>query len=399
MTKKRLVQINTVCNGSTGGIMKEIQKEAEQQGYKTLSIYGRRKGYESLPSHKFGSGLSFWIHVFIATFFDRQGWGSYFHTKKMVNELRIFKPDVIHLHNLHGYYLHLPTIMKYLVNEYQGKIFWTFHDCWPITGHCPYFIMAKCDKWKKECQKCPNKNSYPISWGLDNSKKNYEWKKKFFLALKDLTIICPSLWMKQIIDESFLKNRKSIIVSNGINQSIFYPRDGKDTLMKYHIPLNKKILLGVASIWEERKGLEDFLKLAEVISDEYIIVLIGVNKFQNRHMPNNIIGICRTEDQNELAQLYSEAYLFINPSREESFSLVTIEAMACGTPVIALGLSATKELVNEKNGYLLNDSHIETYLWALDICKKRRFSREEIRNSVQKYTIENMSRKIIEMYE
>lgn len=397
-SQKKLVQINTVCNGSTGNIMGAIQKEAMAQGFETFSFYGRRKGYPDMPCEKFGSGISFWIHVIVNTLFDMQGSASVYHTKKMVRRLREINPDIIHLHNLHGYYLNLPLLFRYLNDEYSGKIFWTFHDCWPITGHCPYFVTAKCEKWKRGCFQCANKKQYPISYGIDNSKDNYIWKKTVFAKLKCLTIICPSKWVKQTVEQSFLKDKDAVVIPNGINQTIFYPRTETAALEKYGIPEDKKIILGVASIWEPRKGLHDFLALAKVLENDYRIVLVGLNKKQKETLPANIIGILRTENQEELAQLYTRADIFINPSWEETFSLVTVEAMACGTPVIAMRSSAVQELVNEVNGVLLEENSTERYVEAIRYIECHKFKTEVVQNSVKNYTVDNMTMRIVELY-
>lgn len=397
-SQKKLVQINTVCNGSTGNIMGAIQKEAMSQGFEAYSFYGRRKGYSDMPCEKFGNGISFWTHVIINTLFDMQGMASIHYTKKMVDRLREINPDIIHLHNLHGYYLNLPILFRYLNEEYRGKIFWTFHDCWPVTGHCPHFTLSKCEKWKSECSKCPNKTFYPISYGLDRSKRNFAWKKEHFTQLHNLTIICPSNWVKQTVSQSFLKDKNAVVISNGIDQSIFYPRMETTALKKYNIPDDKKIILGVASVWEPRKGLNDFLTLAKVLGDEYRIILVGLNKRQKEGLPANIIGILRTENREELAQIYTRADIFINPSWEETFSLVTVEAMACGTPVIAIRSSAVQELVSEENGALLEENGTEQYMKAIQYIEQRKFKREVVQTTVKKYTIDNMTKSIIDLY-
>lgn len=397
--RKKLVQINTVCNGSTGNIMRQIQIAAEEKGYDAISFFGRRKGYPDLHCERFGNSFGFWMHVIWTTLTDRQGLFSYFITKRMIRRLRAVSPDIIHLHNLHGYYLNYPLLFEYLRKEYGGKIIWTFHDCWPITGHCAYFTRINCNKWKVQCNRCPNKGVYPISWGLDSSKYNYMLKKKLFSDFKNMIIVCPSQWMQNIAKNSFLKDIKSVVVSNGIDLAMFYPRNSKEALEKYKIPKNKKIILGVASIWEERKGLDIFLKLASKISEDYIIVLVGLNKVQMKKLPPNIIGIKRTENQNELAELYTWAEVFLNPSEEESFSLVTIEAMACGTPVVALDSSAVKELIHEENGVVLHEPVIQDYIKALEECSKKKENVTSICGSVSKYSWQNMTKKILELYE
>ncbi len=396
--RKKLVQINTVCNGSTGRIMKGIQKQAEQEGFETISFVGRRKIYADLKCEKFGNGISFWVHVIINTIFDKQGHGSYFVTRKLLRRLRQEKPEIIHLHNLHGYYLHIPTLVEYLKKEFRGQLFWTFHDCWPFTGHCPHFTMAECDKWKTECYNCPNKREYPISWGVDASKRNYWEKKKWFSQLKDLTIIVPSQWMAGLVKESFFKEYPVEVVPNGIDLKVFYRREKSEIRQKYGIPKEKKILLGVAAIWSRSKGLDVFHKISEDIPIEYIIVLVGLSHRQRKHLPSNIIGISHTENMDDLAELYSEAHIFVNPSVEESFSLVTIEAMACGTPVIALDTSAVKELITDYNGVVLHNPKPEDYVSAIMGIDRRNMDPNCISGFAEKYSEHNSAEKVVNMY-
>lgn len=397
--KKKLIQINTVCNGSTGNIMRQIQVEAQNQRYEAISFFGRRKGYIDLPCEKFGSFVGFWSHVIWNTLTDKQGMFSYFVTKKMIKRLKEEHPDIIHLHNIHGYYLNYPLLFEYLRNDFKGKIVWTFHDCWSITGHCPHFVIAKCDKWKTQCEECPNKGVYPISWFMDSSKSNYKLKKELFSGFENMIIVCPSVWMQDIVKQSFLKDTKCVVVSNGIDLEVFYPRETKEALKKYKIPNDKKIILGVASIWEERKGLGVFINLAKELDENYVIVLVGLNKAQKKKMLYNMIGIERTENKDELAEIYSRADVFLNPSEEESFSLVTIEAMACGTPVIALDSSAVKELVNDENGIVLHEPGMNDYLQAILVCEKKKAFAKDICKSVQKYSLKNMTEAVLKLYD
>lgn len=357
--KKRLVQINTVCNGSTGKIMGDIQRKANEEGYHTLSIYGRRKGYKDLECKKVGGFFSFWFHVGITTVFDLHGHGSYFKTKKIVKILRKENPDVIHLHNIHGYYLNYKVLFRYLKKEFTEKIFWTLHDCWTFTGHCPYFTYVKCDKWKEQCFKCPNKTKYPTSLFLDRSFKNYKEKKELFTGLKNLTIITPSDWLNHLVKQSFLKEYKVVTVNNTINTQIFKPTKNEDVLKKYNIPKDKKIILGVASIWEERKGLKDFIKLSSMLENEYQIVLVGLTKKQIKQLPKNIMGIERTENQLELATLYTHAYAFVNPTYEDNYPTVNLEAIACGTKVISYDTGGCKEQISSQNGCIVPVGNVE----------------------------------------
>ena len=398
--RKTLIQINTVCNTSTGKLMGDIQRQAAAEGYKTLSIVGRRKCFNDLTCKKVGNFFSFWMHVVITTLYDKQGYGSYFDTKKIVDILRKEKPDIIHLHNLHGYYLNLPVLFRYLSTEYNGKIFWTFHDCWPITGHCAYFTAAKCEKWLYGCSKCPNKKKYPVSLFEDNSSQNYEEKKDMFNKLKHLTIIVPSEWMAEIVGRSFMAQYPIRIVNNGIDLRMFqYTIPSNNLYDIYHIDMCRKIVLGVASVWDARKGLNDFINLSAVISEKYQIVLVGLTKRQIHSLPTGVVGIERTDEKKEMAMLYSAASVFMNPSLEESFSLVTVEALACGTPVIVLDTSAVKELVSNENGIVLSRHEPVDYSSAIDRIVSLNLSRKQISHTAQKYDVKDYGRKIMALYE
>lgn len=367
--KKKYIQINTVCNGSTGKIMGDIQRKANKDGYDTLSIYGRRKGFKDLRCIKVGGFFSFWYHVVISTIFDIQGHGSYFKTKKIVKMLRDENPDIIHLHNIHGYYLNYKVLFKYLKNEYSGKIYWTFHDCWPFTGHCPYFTAVNCNKWKTQCYKCPNKKKYPTSLVFDNSKNNYLEKKELFTGLNNLTIITPSDWLNNLVKQSFLKDYEVITINNTIDTNIFKPTKDENILNRYNIPDNKKILLGVASVWEQRKGLEDFIKLSKKISNDYIIVLVGLTKKQIKKLKQyfNISGIERTENQIDLAKLYTVADYFLNLTYEDNYPTVNLEAMACGTKVISYDTGGCREQIKENNGIIVSVGDLDK---VLEVIKK-----------------------------
>lgn len=397
---KKLIQINTVCNTSTGKLMGDIQRKANELGYETLSIVGRRKVFQDIRCEKIGNGVSFWIHVIINTVFDRQGYGSYFLTKKIVSRLRKENPDIIHLHNLHGYYINLPILFDFLSKEFKGKIFWTFHDCWPVTGHCAYFTAVGCEKWKNGCNKCPKKTEYPISLFLDASGKNYEDKRKMFNSLDNLTIITPSEWLAEIVKESYLNRYPVRVVNNGIDLKKFsYRKPQNEIFIKYGINKEKKTILGVASIWDARKGMKDFLLLAKSLSAEYQVLLVGLSQKQIQGLPENIVGVRRTDNQEELAMIYSLAQVFMNPSLEESFSLVTVEAIACGTPVIVLDTSAVKELVCDDNGIVLSRHEPEDYMKAIRKLEEKQLTRETIMETARKYSADAFAQKVIDLYE
>ena len=408
MLTKSLVEINTVVNNSTGRIMHDIQREADISGMETLSIVGRRHVYTDVPCVKYGNAVSFWTHVIWTTLTDRHGLEpvlSVIYTRKMVRRIREANPDIIHLHNIHGYYLHYPTLMKYLAYEYKGKIIWTFHDLWPITGHCPHYVAIDCRKWMTGCNHCPNKKRYPVSLGLDGSRKNYETKKELFTLLSNLTITVPSEWMASQVRQSFMGKYPVEVIHNGIDTVVF---DHNRLIADLDIESNKcadetawsdkKILLSVASIWDERKGLKDLVALSDKLSDDYVMVIVGLSKHQISRLPKGVIGITRTENIDELVSLYSRAHIFINPSLEESFSLVTVEALSCGCPCIVLDTSAVAELVNDDNGVVLHSHKPEDYLDAIKSIENRGYSRESVRATALKYDNKYMLEGYMRLY-
>ena len=408
MLTKSLVEINTVVNNSTGRIMHDIQREADISGMETLSIVGRRHVYADVPCVKYGNAVSFWTHVIWTTLTDRHGLESILsviYTRKMVRRIREANPDIIHLHNIHGYYLHYPTLMKYLAYEYKGKIIWTFHDLWPITGHCAYYSAVNCDKWMTGCNHCPNKKRYPVSLGLDGSRKNYEIKKELFTSLSNLTITVPSEWMASQVRQSFMGKYPVEVIHNGIDTVVFdHNRLAVDSDTESSRCVgktswsDKKILLSVASIWDERKGLKDLVALSDKLSDDYVMVIVGLSKHQISRLPKGVIGITRTENIEELVSLYSRAHIFINPSLEESFSLVTVEALSCGCPCIVLDTSAVAELVNDDNGVVLHSHKPEDYLDAIKSIENSGYSRESVRATALKYDNKYMLEGYMRLY-
>lgn len=350
----KVVGINVVCNGSTGKIMKEIQKKATSKGYETISLYGRRKGYNDLNSKKFGNNLSLLFHVFVTFIFNKHNHASFFQTKKMVKFLKKYNPDIIHLHNIHGYYLNNEVLFNYLNNEFKGKVIWTLHDCWTFTGHCSHFDYIKCNKWKKECNNCPQKGVYPYSWFFDTSYKEYENKKRLYTNIKDLTIVVPSKWLKSKVEQSFFKDKKCIVINNGVDLNLFKPNVDENIYTKYNIPKDKKIILGVASVWTEKKGYNTFLELSKMISENEIIIMVGLTKRQKNNLPNNIIGIERTENVNDLVSIYSMADIFVNPTLEDTYPTTNLEAIACGTPVISYDTGGCKEQITKSVGKVVS---------------------------------------------
>ncbi len=354
---KTLLQINVEVNyGSTGRIAEEIGKLALKQGWASYIAYGRKKRQSASKLIAIGHKWDQLYHLLLTRLLDRHGLASKMATKKLIRQIIKLNPSIIHLHNLHGYYLNLELLFSYL-NSTNIPLIWTFHDCWAMTGHCTHFENVNCEKWKTTCHQCPQLGVYPSSWGRDRSKKNHQLKKRLFHSLKNLTIVPVSHWMNTVVQKSFLSGYSSKVVLNGIDIDVFSPRPCINILKKNKLE-NQFIILGVASVWSENKGFKDFIKLSRLLGDAEKIVLIGLNKKQISGLPKNIIGLERTSSIDELAQWYSAAHVYVNTSLEESFGLTTAEAMACGTPSIVYNTTACPEMISPEVGLVSETKNI-----------------------------------------
>lgn len=357
----KVLQINSVVNTvGTGRIVEDIGNLAIQNGWESYIAYGRNANNSKSKLIKIGSPIDYFIHGLLTRIFDRQGLGSKRATKKFIKQIETIKPDVIHLHNLHGYYLNVVVLFEYLAIA-DIPIVWTFHDCWPITGHCAYFDYINCTKWISGCFDCPQKTKYPASFSYDRSKKNQQFKKELFTSINSVTIVSVSKWLNSIINHSFLNQFPRQIINNGIDTTLFTHTDDQNLRNKYNIQ-DKFIILGVANKWELRKGLSDFKKLSNLLDNNCVIILVGLSSIQTKNLRSNIICIPRIDHIHDLANLYSVADVFVNTSVEESFGLTTVEALSCGTPVIVYNATACPETVSSETGFVVEKNNIKG-LW------------------------------------
>ena len=354
----KLLLLNASANtGSTGRIAEEIGLLAQQSGFEVRFGYGRKAVNSRLPLIKIGGKWNVRWHGVVSRLFDAHGFGSRNATKALIKELEVWKPDIVNIHNLHGYYVNIELFFEYL-KRVQIPVVWTFHDCWPFTGHCSYFDRYDCRKWETECHNCPLKQFYPESWFFDRSKKNYHLKSKIFNGIENLTIVTPSAWLANHVSHSFLKNYPVRVIHNGVDTKVFCPQINSEISRKYGIE-NKTFVLGVASIWDRRKGLSDFIMLREKLTNEIPIVLVGLSKQQIREIPAGIVGISRTENQQELAALYSASAVFLNPTYVDNFPTTNIEALACGTPVITYRTGGSPEAIDDETGFVVEKGDVE----------------------------------------
>ena len=343
----KIVQINTFSNGSTGNIMMNIHKELLKKGVDSYVVWGRGRKTQNQNEIYMNDKLGVYFHALYARLTGKVGFASKSATKKLIKKLDEIKPDIIHLHNLHGYYINIEILFNY-IKENNVKVIWTLHDCWAFTGQCPHFTIRNCNKWKSQCYNCPMIHEYPKTI-KDNSYWNYNKKKELFSNL-NLTIVTPSEWLSKLVKESFLKKYEVKVINNGIDLNIFKKLDKKDLKFRKKYKLkDKKIILGVASPFTYKKGFYDFIKLSKVLNDNYRIVLVGLNKKQIRELPRNIIGIEKLNDYLQLVDIYNSADIFLNLTYEDNYPTVNLEAIACGIPVITYDTGGSTEFINYLN--------------------------------------------------
>ena len=361
----KLLLINVSANsGSTGRIAEEIGQTAIAKGYECYFGYGRI-GRES-KSHliRIGSDCDVKMHGLESMLFDNHGFGSRNATKRFIQEIERINPDVINLHNIHGYYLNVEILFEYLAKT-EIPVVWTLHDCWPFTGHCAHFERFHCEKWKTGCYSCPNSKGYPKSLFFDRSRENYARKKALFTKPKNITFVAVCNWMANNVRASFLGGYPVETIYNGVNLDVFRPifhYDNRQASWDYKNTLGikpgTKVVLGVGSVWDKRKGLDDFVRLRGMMNEEYAFVLVGLSEKQIKALPQGIIGIRRTESVEQLAELYSLADVFVNPTYVDNFPTVNIEALACGTPVITYRTGGSPEAVDENTGFVVEQGNL-----------------------------------------
>lgn len=388
----KVLQINSFGNLSTGKIAVDIYKALVENGHEGIIAFARGTIENNIPYIKIGNKCDVALHGLMTRLTDKTGFYSKKATKTLLKNIDDYNPDVIHLHNLHGYYINIKMLFDYI--RKAGKpVIWTIHDCWPFTGHCCYFDDAGCQKWSYGCEKCPQKNSYPKSF-LDRSKWNYENKQMIFSNIPNMTIVSVSKWLDALVAQSFLGRYTHLTIHNGIDLAKFKPTPS-NFREKYDLE-NKFLIIGVASTWSVRKGFDDFLKLSEQLDDRYRIVLVGLTPSQIKKINPNMIGLTRTATPEELAGLYTTADVFFNASIEESFGLPTIEATACGTPAVVYNATAIPECVRPETGYIVDKHDIGQVITAIKKIQNEHFV---VNKSVFEFDKRKLFQKYITLYE
>lgn len=369
--KGRIVQINPVLrtSTSTGRIMQEIGALAEKAGWHNWCAYGKgRDGIRACTTDTIpvGNKRSTALHGILTRTLDRHGLGSAGATRAFVKKLHEIDPDIIHIHNIHGYFLNYPVFFDYLKNS-NVKVVWTIHDCWLYTGHCYHYSYVGCDRWKTGCGRCPQRGAFPRSLIIDRSHRNFTDKRKYFTSVpKDRMVIVPvSEWMRDEMSHSFLCDYTFQVIHNGIDTSVFRPCAGDAMRRHLGIDADKKIILGLASVWSPEKGLDDFIRMSDMLNADETIVLVGIDPQTAKKLPDSIKWIRRTENIDMLAELYSVSTAFVNPTYQDNYPTVNLEAISCGTPVVTYRTGGSIESITASTGRIVNQGDVAGLLAAV----------------------------------
>lgn len=395
----KILAINALPNGSTGTIMRGILDTAkEEKTIESVSFYGNWKGCSPTYSSsiRYGYRIENLINAAISKCFGFHNVLSIFGTVSLIKKIDSFKPDIIHLHNLHLWTICLPLLFNY-IKKHKIKVIWTLHDCWSFTGQCPHFIIARCNKWKTGCHDCPQLSVYPAS-KMDRTRTMWKLKRKWFTGVDEMTIVTPSQWLADLVKQSYLKDYLVKVINNGIDLNIFKPTES-DFRKKHHLE-NKFILLGVAFGWGKRKGLDVFIELAKRLDCHFQIVLVGTNEDIDKQLPEKIISVHRTANQEELAKLYTVADLFVNPTREENFPTVNMESIACGTPVVTFKTGGSPEIPDETCGSVVPCDDIDALEKEIKrVCTGQPFTKEAcLKRAKEHFDMNDRFKEYIELY-
>jgi len=389
----KVVQINATCGiGSTGKICVGISQVMTDANIENVILCSRSNGYPQGISCADSRYIK--LQALKSRIFGNYGFNSKGATRKIIRELERIRPDIVHLHNIHGHDCNLEMLFSYF-RESKTKLIWTFHDCWAFTAYCPHFALVQCDRWKSQCCECVQKHDY--SWLVDRSRELFEKKKRLFQGL-DMTIVTPSKWLADLVKQSFLKDYPVHVIHNGIDLSVFKPVEGQ--FRKERGLEKKKLVLGVSFGWGPKKGLDVFVELSKRLPDDYRIVLVGTDPTVDKLLPENMISIHRTRNQQELAEIYSAADVFVNPTREENYPTVNMEALACGTPVLTFRTGGSPEMLDEACGSVVayNDTDmLEKEI--IRICTDRPYAEANCLKKASEFDQKERFKEYLELYE
>lgn len=364
----KILQINTryYNGGSTGRITYDLSQVMLKNGIESYVAFG----YCYTPSkqeighvYRIENDLQLFISKILTKLTGHHGFNNKQETRMLLKWIDKVNPDIIHMHNIHNHYVNISMLLQYIAKKNIPCVL-TMHDCWTFTGHCAYFDYSGCEKWKTGCNHCPSLRDYPKTFALiDPSPWNYKHKKALFAPL-NITFVTPSKWLKDLQQQSFLKDKPCIVINNGVDISKFHPV--KSDVRKLYGIGNKKMILAVTDRLAVRKGRKFLLELPQLLNDDEVLVIVGLTSTQMHELQNidHLIPIARTKSSEELIGLYSEADVFINPTLEDNFPTTNLEALACGTPIVTFDTGGSGEAVDDKTGVVVSKGDLDAILKA-----------------------------------
>ncbi len=394
----KVLLINSVPYGSTGRIVFELYKKLKENGHQAKMAFGY--SYHPIKQLKgkyikIGNPLDKKLHNTLTLFKGYHGVYSVRATRKLIKQIKEYKPDVLHLHNLHSGYINIPLLFEY-IKQSRIKVVWTLHDCWAFTGKCPHYTFVGCNKWKQECRECSQLSQYPKSL-KDRTTENFYLKKEWFLGVKDLTLVTPSEWLYKEVKQSFLKDYKTVVINNGIDLSVFKRAEVKDKIK--NAPKNKTVL-AVSYGWNDRKGFSDLIKVADKLGSDYQVIIVGTDKNNQKYLTTNVLEVKRTDGREKLIELYSLADVFFNPTKEDTFPTVNIEALACGTPIVTYDTGGSVEIINSSCGIVVKNGDVDNAVKQIErICEEKPYSVEDCIKRSQDFNKEEKFSEYIRLYE
>ncbi|MBN9106404.1 MAG: glycosyltransferase [Propionibacteriaceae bacterium] len=389
----RVLQVNSVYGrGSTGRIAQNIHGYLLRHGEDSMVAFGRGERPDADNIVRIANPASVGIHVAGTRITDRHGFFSRAATANLIQLIEARRPDVLHFHNLHGYYLHVGALFEYLA-IHPMPIVWTLHDCWPLTGHCTFFDRVGCSRWESECFECPLKNEYPSSLS-DQSTRNFRDKRRLFGAVESMTLVTPSRWLASLVSRSILGSRPLHVIPNGIDTAVFQPRASS---FRVDAAIDQGVMvLGVANIWDARKGLRDLLEVAERLDSKGKVVIVGAIPGAKPPAPPNVVFISQTASARDLAEVYSAADVFFNPTYEDNFPTTNLEAIACGTPVVTYATGGSPETLALGSGAVVGQGDIDAAMSALLVLAQEETLEKP--GSASSLDLESMSRRYLDLY-
>lgn len=390
---KRILHINvTYKHTSTGSIEWEIMNYCRDHGIESKALYQLGDCYYDEHSEKYESKIEYIFRTGMNKFFGPNQIYLISETIKLINEIKRYKPDLIHIHVIHSLALHYPMLYRFLI-KYQYPVVYTMDDCWAYTGGCFHYTEAGCFKYQNDCKECPKHSKMAMDCYNFMTSYHLRLKKKYYDKLKKVVFVGVSQWIANEASKSIIKNHDIRVIYNGIDTCIYKPRKSESQYIKEKLLQGREhLIIGVADHWNDRKGLYKFVELARnLYGKKYQIVLIGRMDDNVISKPDNMTFYGRIDNKEELVLMYNAADVLVNMSIEESFGLVTAEASSVGIPVIAMNSTANSELIRLVNGTLLDTYDILAIKKSIyEICKKQNDinnNLEQVRKRLSKETM------------